>query len=329
MAERITPSSAEHPKEKISHGVCVAGPMTVHTVDGVIRRVRPIVLTDDDTPGWVIKARGKEYTPQRKFTMSLLGYCEKDRTYAYDRLKQTDKAEASWRQAMELTRDAEKGDDDAIYVKSASHLANLLCVNGDYEGTIQLAAPIITRLEEQKRDTTSDYENLLIYVTCCKAAVGGGTDEEIEAGFEEAYARHQEYIKKNRNDTSYKNAIAGLINIAYYCVKFKKYKYALTYTRNFGELLGEYEQREGVSADYIDRQLGRYDIYKAMALQGLGEKVLPLVSSIIELVGKMLFTWLIIPILGLWGIIICEPLIWAAMTVQLLLAYWKTMREVQ
>ena len=47
-------------KERITHSVSVAGPMTVHTVDGVIRRVRPIVLTDDDTQGWVIKARGKE-----------------------------------------------------------------------------------------------------------------------------------------------------------------------------------------------------------------------------------------------------------------------------
>ena len=74
-------------REKISHSVCVGGPMTLHTIDGVIRRVRPIVLTDDDPAGWVIKARGKEYTPQRKFTMSLLGYCEKDRTYSYDRLK--------------------------------------------------------------------------------------------------------------------------------------------------------------------------------------------------------------------------------------------------
>ena len=71
MAERINPFS-DNSKQRIAHGVCVAGPMTVHTQDGVIRRVRPIVLTEDDTPGWVIKARGKEYTPQRKFTMSLL-----------------------------------------------------------------------------------------------------------------------------------------------------------------------------------------------------------------------------------------------------------------
>ena len=45
-------------KERITHSICVGGPLTIHTVDGVIRRVRPIVLTDDDAPGWVIKAHG-------------------------------------------------------------------------------------------------------------------------------------------------------------------------------------------------------------------------------------------------------------------------------
>ena len=192
------------------------------------------------------------------------------RGYAYDRKKQADKAEDCWRQAMALSKDS-KGEDGAIYVKSASHLANLLCINGNYEGTLQLAEPIIAQLEAQKRDTTSDYENLLIYVNCCRAAVRGGSEQEIENGFEQAYNKHLENIKKNRTDASYKNAIAGLINIAYYCVKFKKYQYALNYTRNFGDLLAEYEQRDGVSADYIDRQLGRYDIYKAVALQGLGQ----------------------------------------------------------
>ena len=76
-------------KEKITHSICVGGPLTIHTdlATGRIRRVRPIVLTDDDAPGWVIKAHGKEYTPQRKTTLSLLGFTEKDRTYSYDRIK--------------------------------------------------------------------------------------------------------------------------------------------------------------------------------------------------------------------------------------------------
>ncbi len=57
------------------------------------------------------------------------------------------------------------------------------------------------------------------------------------------------------------------------------------------------------------------------ALQGLGSKVLPLVSSVIELAGKILFTLYIIPVTGVWGVIMCEPLIWCVMFLQLGFVY--------
>ncbi len=57
------------------------------------------------------------------------------------------------------------------------------------------------------------------------------------------------------------------------------------------------------------------------ALQGLGSKILPLISSVMELLGKILFTVFIIPKLGTWGIILCEPLIWLAMYAHLFYAY--------
>lgn len=57
------------------------------------------------------------------------------------------------------------------------------------------------------------------------------------------------------------------------------------------------------------------------SLQGLGEKVLPLVSSVIELLLKALFVVLFIPRLGYFGVIICEPVIWIIMTIQLFIAY--------
>ena len=63
------------------------------------------------------------------------------------------------------------------------------------------------------------------------------------------------------------------------------------------------------------------------SLQGLGSKFLPLISSIIELAGKIAFTLVIIPFLGIWGIIICEPLIWVFMTIQLLIALVKKLRS--
>lgn len=53
------------------------------------------------------------------------------------------------------------------------------------------------------------------------------------------------------------------------------------------------------------------------SLQGLGKKLLPLISSVMEFFGKILFTAIIIPHLGSWGVILCEPVIWCFMFVQL------------
>lgn len=58
-------------------------------------------------------------------------------------------------------------------------------------------------------------------------------------------------------------------------------------------------------------------------LQGLGRKLTPLISSLIELVGKIVFVFFIIPRLGYLGVMLCEPLIWLPMTVQLYIAYRK------
>lgn len=57
-------------------------------------------------------------------------------------------------------------------------------------------------------------------------------------------------------------------------------------------------------------------------LQGLGEKVVPLFSSIIEFLGKILFSLLLIPVLGYTGVILCEPVIWCIMALQLTYAFY-------
>ncbi len=57
------------------------------------------------------------------------------------------------------------------------------------------------------------------------------------------------------------------------------------------------------------------------SLQGLGQKITPLISSFIELFGKVLFVLFIIPSTGYIGVIFCEPLIWVPMTIQLYYSY--------
>lgn len=59
------------------------------------------------------------------------------------------------------------------------------------------------------------------------------------------------------------------------------------------------------------------------ALQGIGKKITPLVSSVIEFVGKILFVIFFIPSLKYFGVIICEPVIWCFMCLQLAYSFYR------
>ena len=89
--------------------------------------------------------------------------------YASDRLKKLRMAEFYWKASLEAASQTTNAEDMDMYAKSASRLANLLMVRGDYEGALKGAIPAATRLEEQQCDSTSDYVNLLIYIGCCQA----------------------------------------------------------------------------------------------------------------------------------------------------------------
>lgn len=58
-------------------------------------------------------------------------------------------------------------------------------------------------------------------------------------------------------------------------------------------------------------------------LQGIGEKLLPIISSVIELVGKIIFAMVCIPKFQYMAVIFCEPVIWCAMAAQLLFCYYR------
>lgn len=58
------------------------------------------------------------------------------------------------------------------------------------------------------------------------------------------------------------------------------------------------------------------------ALQGLGMKLLPLISSVIEFFGKILFVAALIPRFQYTAVIFCEPVIWCIMTLQLVYTFY-------
>lgn len=189
------------------------------------------------------------------------------RGYASDRMDKKRIAEFFWKASLE---NAVYEKDMNIYAKTASRLANLLTIRGDYESGLKAAIPAVKLLEEQQCDTTSDYTNLLIYVGCCQAGLGEN-GEATSDGFERAYKKHLDNIEKHHTDAAYKDAIAGLVNIVYACNTTQNYKRALEWLEHFGEVLNQYEQRPGTSSTYVDKQLARFNIYKAVALHGMGK----------------------------------------------------------
>lgn len=192
------------------------------------------------------------------------------RGYASDRMRKLRMAEFYWKTSLQTASNSDDPEDVATYAHSATRLANLLTIRGEYENALKAAIPAAERLEALKCDTTSDYMNLLIYIGCCHMGIGNA-DKETTARFDQAYQKHLSNIEQNRNDESYKDAIAGLINIAYACITTKNYQQALKWTDRFGKLIGEYEQRPDINNTYTDKQLARYCIYKAIAHEHLGQ----------------------------------------------------------
>ena len=192
------------------------------------------------------------------------------RAYASDHMGKKRAAEYYWKKSGSSMTDFKNAEDVEYYAKSASRLANLKCVKGDYEGTLQFAIPVVAKLEELKCDTTSDYINLLIFIGCSQSRFADW-GEATSRNFERAYKKHIEHLKNNPSQEEYKAAIAGIVNIAYNYLTIHQYKEVLHWCDRYKELLEQYESLPNAGQDYLDKQHARQNIYRANALANLDQ----------------------------------------------------------
>lgn len=59
------------------------------------------------------------------------------------------------------------------------------------------------------------------------------------------------------------------------------------------------------------------------AMQGLGERIIPLVSSSLEMIGKIVIAAALVPEIGYNGVIIAEPLVWFIMVIPLIVKIYR------
>ena len=59
------------------------------------------------------------------------------------------------------------------------------------------------------------------------------------------------------------------------------------------------------------------------AMQGLGERIVPLISSSLEMVGKIVIAATLVPWFGYYGVIAAEPIVWFIMIIPLLIKIFR------
>jgi molybdopterin guanine dinucleotide-containing S/N-oxide reductase-like protein len=73
-------------EEVLTQCTC-GGPVFVHVKDGRITRIRPLVLDETDAPSWTIEAKGKRFSPPRKWALPWHHAAERSRIYSENRIK--------------------------------------------------------------------------------------------------------------------------------------------------------------------------------------------------------------------------------------------------
>ena len=186
--------------------------------------------------------------------------------YVHQRKGQQRLAEVYWKHAVsDEANDTESLD---YYAKSASRLASLLLLKGDYEGTLQVALSAKSRMDEFSLDTLSEYSNLLATIGSCQLKLGN--PQQAANTFEQASSNYRQLLQHDQTGSLYKSAIVGQINIVNIYLSERQYDKAYLWTERFDSVLALYEQQPYANENYVDKQRARLNFYRATVLQAMG-----------------------------------------------------------
>lgn len=190
------------------------------------------------------------------------------RGYAYSSLRKMRQAEKEWKEAV--SQNIVHGDDLEYYAKSANRLAGLLCMKFDYEGTIRVAVPAMTLLEEKHYTVNTDYANLHTFVGNCELKLGNYGN--AANNYAQAYDHYLKVTKANDNIADYTSSIIGILNIVYAYIQAGLYHEADNWTNNFEMMLKRYKEHPQANEVFLDKQWARVHFFRAWILAGLGHQ---------------------------------------------------------
>jgi len=191
--------------------------------------------------------------------------------YSNDKMMHKRLAEFYWTTGMASFIPALDKQDTEVYAEMASRLAGLKCTLGKHEAALKVAQSAVNELKQLGCDTTSNYTNLIIYIGYCESRYGLNK-ESAERNLETAYQQHLGYIRKQPSSDTYRLAIIGLTNICYNYSDLNDFKNLLFWVNRYDSLVNCYDQAGLAPEAYTDKQRARCHVFRAKALEGLGQK---------------------------------------------------------
>ena len=177
-----------------------------------------------------------------------------------------------WYEAISL--EIKNREDLAYYGRSANRLSDTMLNKGDYEAALRIALPAIEKLRAEGLTSYRDYGYLLITVGCCE--LNNGNKEVADSYFEEAYKIYSLLIENNdidggsTHEDNLKSAVAGYTTIARHCLGSNKYPDVLIWVDRLQNVIDEYKLQPETLPESVDRRQALALIFKASALEGIG-----------------------------------------------------------
>jgi len=189
------------------------------------------------------------------------------RGVAYYRQKDYRMAEICYRKALDCEVKTEA--DQLSYNKSARRLSELLLVKGDFEGSLRIALPAVKKMEQSGIGSDIDFAILLNNIGCCQLNLG--RDKEANESFLIAREHYANRWQSDSTSRGFQEAVIGTVYTSMAYINTRHYAEAIYWIDRTEMLLGKYMLKSDARTIYFDEYVGRVDIMRAVALQGLGK----------------------------------------------------------
>ena len=153
--------------------------------------------------------------------------------------------------------------------KSARRLADMRVQKGDYEGALEVALPIVKKMEESGKGSLTDFAILLHTIGCCQLHLGKST--EAAESFQQSYSYYEQAVKEQHTRHIMVEAVIGLYRIAQDYLSVKRFADAEPWIDRSVELLDQYREMPDSEPNGVDEYYGRLHLCRAISLQGQGK----------------------------------------------------------